>query len=70
MMLFEQQPESENETRSAMNSIHTSPFAWGPLHFRVPKLKFQILIRVVGRANAEKTSILQRVCETTESLKM
>ncbi|KAF8256409.1 hypothetical protein EI94DRAFT_1767367 [Lactarius quietus] len=30
-----------------------------------PKFAFRIL--VVGRANAGKTSILQRVCETTES---
>ncbi|KAF8263335.1 hypothetical protein EI94DRAFT_1665623 [Lactarius quietus] len=32
---------------------------------RIPKFKFRVL--VVGRANAGKTSILQRVCETTES---
>jgi hypothetical protein len=32
---------------------------------RVPKFKFRVL--VIGRANAGKTSILQRVCETTES---
>ncbi|KAF8266000.1 hypothetical protein EI94DRAFT_1803644 [Lactarius quietus] len=32
---------------------------------RLPKFKFRVL--VVGRANAGKTSILQRVCETTES---
>ncbi|KAF8257252.1 hypothetical protein EI94DRAFT_1759688 [Lactarius quietus] len=31
----------------------------------IPKFKFRVL--VVGRANAGKTSILQRVCETTES---
>src|SRR5579863_7867592 len=34
-------------------------------HRRVPDLKFRVLI--IGRANAGKTSILQRVCETTES---
>ncbi|KAN0129344.1 hypothetical protein V8E53_012828 [Lactarius tabidus] len=31
----------------------------------LPKFKFRVLI--IGRANAGKTSILQRVCETTES---
>ncbi|KAN0137719.1 hypothetical protein V8E53_004475 [Lactarius tabidus] len=30
-----------------------------------PKIKFRVLI--IGRANAGKTSILQRVCETTDS---
>ena len=38
------------------------------LDFRVPDIKFRVLI--VGRANAGKTSILQRVCETTESPKI
>jgi GTP-binding protein EngB required for normal cell division len=33
---------------------------------RAPRdVKFRVLI--IGRANAGKTSILQRVCETTES---
>ncbi|KAH9035833.1 GTP-binding protein [Lactarius hengduanensis] len=32
---------------------------------RAPKIKFRVLI--IGRANAGKTSILQRICETTES---
>ncbi|KAF8270575.1 hypothetical protein EI94DRAFT_1571135 [Lactarius quietus] len=32
---------------------------------RIPEFQFRVL--VVGRANAGKTSILQRVCETTES---
>ena len=32
---------------------------------RIPKIPFRVLI--IGRANAGKTSILQRVCETTES---
>ncbi|KAJ7744417.1 GTP-binding protein [Mycena metata] len=34
---------------------------------RLPNVKFRVLI--VGRANAGKTSILQRVCDTTESPK-
>ena len=32
---------------------------------RLPAIRFRVL--VIGRANAGKTSILQRVCETTES---
>ena len=42
--------------------------SWEPLHFRVPDIKFRVLI--VGRANAGKTTILQRVCDTTESPKI
>jgi GTPase SAR1 family protein len=34
----------------------------------MPGLKFRVL--VLGRANAGKTTILQRVCETTESPKI
>ena len=34
-------------------------------HPRTPKVRFRVLI--IGRANAGKTSILQRVCETSES---
>ena len=32
---------------------------------QVPKIQFRVLI--IGRANAGKTSILQRVCDTTAS---
>ena len=32
---------------------------------RIPRIQFRVL--VIGRANAGKTSILQRVCDTTES---
>ncbi|KAI9438898.1 hypothetical protein H4582DRAFT_100863 [Lactarius indigo] len=32
---------------------------------RIPEVQFRVLI--IGRANAGKTSILQRICETTES---
>ncbi|KAH8993274.1 hypothetical protein EDB86DRAFT_2929619 [Lactarius hatsudake] len=32
---------------------------------RIPKIRFRVLI--IGRANAGKTSILQRVCDTTDS---
>ena len=36
--------------------------------FKVPNVQFRVLI--IGRANAGKTSILQRVCDTTESPKI
>jgi len=36
--------------------------------FRLPNVKFRVLI--IGRANAGKTTILQRVCDTTESLEI
>ena len=32
---------------------------------QTPKIAFRVLI--IGRANAGKTSILQRICDTTES---
>jgi len=32
---------------------------------RIPKVQFRVLI--IGRANAGKTTILQRVCDTTKS---
>ena len=35
---------------------------------RIPDVQFRVL--VLGRANAGKTTILQRVCETTESPKI
>jgi GTPase SAR1 family protein len=34
-------------------------------HRRIPNIQFRVL--VIGRANAGKTTILQRVCDTTES---
>ena len=34
----------------------------------IPDLQFRVLL--IGKANAGKTSILQRVCETTESPKI
>ena len=36
-----------------------------PIRRPIPKIQFRVLI--IGRANAGKTSILQRVCDTTES---
>ena len=34
---------------------------------KIPNIRFRVLI--IGRANAGKTTILQRVCNTTESPK-
>ena len=34
---------------------------------KIPNIRFRVLI--IGRANAGKTTILQRVCDTTESPK-
>ncbi|KAH9169761.1 GTP-binding protein, partial [Lactarius sanguifluus] len=42
-----------------------SPMDTQQIRRQVPKIRFRVLI--VGRANAGKTSILQRLCETTES---
>ena len=38
------------------------------LKCRLPDIKFRVLI--IGRANAGKTTILQRVCNTTDSPKI
>ena len=43
--------------------FHTTPTSEG--HPQLPLIRFRVL--VIGRANAGKTSILQRICETTES---
>ena len=60
---------------SAASTPATSPLSPAPASspalslappgHRVPNTQFRVLI--VGRSNAGKTSILQRVCETTES---
>ena len=42
-----------------MGNEHSQP------NVKLPKIKFRVLI--IGRANAGKTSILQRVCDTTDS---
>jgi hypothetical protein len=49
--------KSSCSTTAAMDTTQTRRL--------LPNLKFRVL--VIGRANAGKTSILQRVCETTES---
>ena len=43
----------------------TPALAPAPISLHVPNLQFRVLI--IGRANAGTTSILQRVCDTTES---
>ena len=52
---------AESDTARAAES-NTAPTIEGR---RLPAITFRVL--VIGRANAGKTSILQRVCETTES---
>jgi hypothetical protein len=49
-----------------MGQVTSELFRNDPNLPRVPRdIKFRVLI--IGRANSGKTSILQRVCETTES---
>ena len=50
---------NQTETRSLPKAIAPRGTS------RIPNLRFRVL--VMGRANAGKTSILQRVCDTTES---
>jgi GTPase SAR1 family protein len=47
----------QKQNRSQVQQSPPSP--------RLPNVQFRVL--VIGRANAGKTSILQRVCDTTES---
>ena len=42
-----------------------APMSTAQTRRQIPNLQFRVL--VIGRANAGKTSILQRVCDTTES---
>jgi hypothetical protein len=51
--------------RSTIRSTHVATMDTQQPRRQFPDLKFRVLI--IGRANAGKTSILQRVCETTES---
>ena len=51
------QPTTPNESHHKMGNTHGQPRS----------LVTQFRVLVIGRANAGKTSILQRVCETTES---
>ena len=57
------------ELKSIGGSCFPNPTKMGNQHSkldrRLPKIKFRVLI--IGRANAGKTSILQRVCDTSDS---
>ncbi|KAH8978630.1 hypothetical protein EDB92DRAFT_2107960, partial [Lactarius akahatsu] len=52
-------------SRSATIPNIVAPIDTQQPHRRIPEFSFRVLI--IGRANAGKTSILQRICETTES---
>ena len=54
----------KQSTRRLSTRQPVDPAPAPPSH-RVPNVQFRVLI--IGRANAGKTSILQRVCDTTES---
>jgi hypothetical protein len=61
------------ETQAVAESASTLPKSIAPIDAQrtappVPKIRFRVLI--IGRANAGKTTILQRVCDTTESPKI
>ena len=45
--------------------LHRTDMSTEQTHRRFPNIQFRVL--VIGRANAGKTSILQQVCDTTES---
>ena len=61
---------SRNRSEDGIKSITTLLSKPRSMHSaqprpQIPEIWFQVLI--IGRANAGKTSILQRICETTES---
>src|SRR6266404_6288006 len=59
-------PMDSNQSRPRPRPV--SPMDTNPMDTqrrRLPKIQFRVLI--IGRANAGKTTILQRVCDTTES---
>ena len=51
--------------RLSIQRLPNTPMDTTQTSLRIPNVQFRVL--VIGRANAGKTSILQRVCETTES---
>ena len=57
------QPPSQPPSPAPSPSLSPNP-SLAPSR-RIPNLRFRVL--VMGKANAGKTSILQRVCDTTES---
>jgi GTP-binding protein EngB required for normal cell division len=49
----------------AQQSLPRAEESLPQVELRAPNVQFRVLI--IGRANSGKTSILQRVCDTTES---
>jgi hypothetical protein len=56
--------KSINSFASQTSSLFVAPMDTQQPHWRIPTIQFRVLI--IGRANAGKTSVLQRVCDTTE----
>ena len=66
----EEEPTDRVNSRKSIDTIDRHlllPLSVNPMNTRrrVPDIRFRVLI--IGRANAGKTSILQRICGTTES---
>ena len=57
-------PKANQQSRRRIPNNTAAPMDIQPRR-PIPKVQFRILI--IGRANAGKTSILQRVCDTTKS---
>ena len=56
---------TQRQPPSSAPSLILPPNPGLPPSRRIPDIRFRVL--VIGRANAGKTTILQRVCDTTES---
>ena len=61
----QRKPTSDHHLRQSFFRRPFATMATQQYPSRFPDLNFRVLI--IGRANAGKTSILQRVCDTTES---
>lgn len=62
---WDRQPTSLSSQTESHRRSKVAPMGSQQSRPQTPKIQFRVLI--IGRANAGKTAILQRVCETTES---